>query len=415
MLLRARVVLPITRTPIEDGAVLVRGNRIIDFGPWTEVSPRAAEATVFDLGNSILLPGLVNAHCHLDYTDMAGHLPPQKKFTDWIKLITTEKADWSYSEFAESWLHGAKMLLRTGTTTVADFEAVPELLPEVWTATPLRVISFLELTGVKSRRNPRGILREALERIESLSHARSTARLAPHAPYSTVPELIKLAAETARRREWPLSIHVAESDLEFKMFSRAAGDLHDWLKRNDRDTSDCGRVTPVKHLDRQNALGPNLLAVHVNYLGSKDTALLRKNKVNIAHCPRSHFYFKHRKFPYRKLSRAGINVCLGTDSLATVYKKHRQNVELNLFDEMRAFAAKNRHVSAKKILQMATINGARALGLAGQIGEISAGALADLVAIPFRGRIESVHHSVINHRGEVKASMIGGSWAVAPK
>ena len=76
----------------------------------------------------MILPGLVNAHCHLDYTAMAGEIPPQKSFTDWIKLITTAKASWSYSEFAESWLEGARMLLRTGTTTVADIEAVPDLL-----------------------------------------------------------------------------------------------------------------------------------------------------------------------------------------------------------------------------------------------------------------------------------------------
>ena len=82
-------------------------------------------------------------------------------FCDWIKLITTEKAQWTFSDFAQSWLDGAKMLLRTGTTTVADIEAVPELLPEVWSATPLRVISFLEMTGVRSRRNPDLILREA--------------------------------------------------------------------------------------------------------------------------------------------------------------------------------------------------------------------------------------------------------------
>ena len=85
------------------------------------------------------MPGLINAHCHLDYTHMAGLFPPRKSFCDWIKLITTEKGLWTRSDFVKSWIEGADMLVHSGTTTVADIEALPELLPEVWNATPLRV------------------------------------------------------------------------------------------------------------------------------------------------------------------------------------------------------------------------------------------------------------------------------------
>ena len=201
LILRSRVVLPVSQPPIEDGAVLLKRNRIAAVGRWKDYSGGSWRQAV-DLGDSILLPGLVNAHSHLDYTDMAGLIPPQKLFTDWIKLITTAKAEWNYTEFAASWLNGARMLLRSGTTTVGDFEIVPEMLNEVWSATPLRVISFLELTGVKSRRDPRAILKEALTHIEALPRCRSRAVLAPHAPYSTVPELLRLCAATARRRRW---------------------------------------------------------------------------------------------------------------------------------------------------------------------------------------------------------------------
>jgi aminodeoxyfutalosine deaminase len=414
LILRSRVVLPISRPPVKDGAVLIHGNRIAEVGRWRDLSAQVSEASVVDLGDAVLLPGLVNAHCHLDYTDMAGQFPPQKSFTDWIKLITTAKSEWSYTEFAESWLRGSKMLVRTGTTTVADFENVPELLPEVWIATPLRVISFLEMTGVKSRRDPHAILRGALERIESLAHERSSASLAPHAPYSTTPELVKLSAEAARRRQWPLSIHVAESAQEFEMFKRARGVMFDWLKRNERDMDDCGLGSPIQQLHRCGALEKNLLAVHVNYLGPNDAALLKRKQVSLAHCPRSHSYFQHAKFPFTKLAKAGVNICLGTDSLATVIKTRRQTVELNMFAEMRAFSATHPRVPAKNILQMATINGARALGRAGQFGESSKGALADLIAIPFAGRVAAVHETVVQFEGEVAASMIDGQWAIAP-
>jgi cytosine/adenosine deaminase-related metal-dependent hydrolase len=105
---------------------VISGNKIRAVGSWADLQSPADEK-VFDLGEVILLPGLVNAHCHLDYTDMAGQLPPPKTFTDWIPLITAAKTNWSYSEYAHSWLHGAHMLLKTGTTTVADIEAMPEL------------------------------------------------------------------------------------------------------------------------------------------------------------------------------------------------------------------------------------------------------------------------------------------------
>ena len=161
MILRARTILPVCRPPIENGAVVISGNQIRAVRPWPELQPDADEK-ILDLGEVILLPGLVNAHCHLDYTDMAGQLPPPKKFTDWIASITAAKTAWSYSDYARSWLHGAHMLLKTGTTTVADIEAMPDLLPEVWDATPLRVFSFFEMTGIRARRHPKEILREAM-------------------------------------------------------------------------------------------------------------------------------------------------------------------------------------------------------------------------------------------------------------
>jgi cytosine/adenosine deaminase-related metal-dependent hydrolase len=306
------------------------------------------------------------------------------------------------------------MLLRTGTTTVADFEAVPELLPEVWTATPLRVISFLELTGVRSRRKPRSILQEALERIESLSRGRCRAAVAPHAPYSTVPELLRRTAAAARRRRWPLSIHVAESTQEFEMFMNGSGEMFEWLRRNERDMSDCGVGSPVQHLERCRALSKNLLAVHVNFLAARDASLLARKKASVVHCPRSHFYFRHQKFPLRELTRARVNVCLGTDSLATVYKKPKEPVELNMFDEMRSFARAHSRLPPQKILRLATLNGALALGLDRKIGRLSKGAFADLITIPFAGNAADAYEAVLDHRRDVSASMIDGNWAVEP-
>jgi cytosine/adenosine deaminase-related metal-dependent hydrolase len=414
MILRARVVVPVSQPPIENGAVVILSNRIRAVGSWRDLRLCAA-GEVVDLGDVMLLPGLVNAHCHLDYTGMAGLLPPPKTFTDWIHLMIEVKAQWEFPDYQRSWLKGACMLLQTGTTTVADIEAVPDLLPEIWNKTPLRVFSFLEMTGIRARREPHAVLREAVEKIKSLAHARCRASLSPHAPYSTLPELLRLSAREARKRRWRLCTHVAESAQEYEMFVHARGAMYNWLKRNERDMADCGLGSPVEHLARNRMLGENLLAVHANYLGKKDATMLGERKVTVVHCPRSHFYFKHQPFPLGKLLKAKVNVCLGTDSLATVYKTPREKPELNMFEEMRALARAHPKLSPKTILQMATVNGAKALGLAGQIGELSKKAFADLVAIQFAGKRAEAFEAAVNFPGHARASMIGGEWAVAPE
>jgi aminodeoxyfutalosine deaminase len=413
LLLRARVVLPVSQPLIREGAVLVSGQRIAAVGRWRDLSARSRRQTV-DLGEAVLMPGLVNAHCHLDYTGMAGQFPPPKVFADWLKLITETKAGWTYSDYADSWLNGARMLVRTGTTCVADIEAVPELLPKVWGGTPLRVFSFLEMIGIKGHGQPQAIVQGAVERINALKGFRGRPGLAPHAPYSTVPELLRLSAQTVRRRQWRLTTHVAESAMEFEMFARGRGDMFDWLQRSGREMSDCGLGSPVQHLERCGALSEQLLAAHANYLAKPDAALLARRKVHVVHCPRSHAYFHHDPFPLRRLERAGVNVCLGTDSLASVYKPRRQSVELSLFEEMRALSGNEPFLSARKIVRMVTLNAARALGMGGQIGELAKGSFADLVALPFAGRMADIYDRILHHQGAVAASMIDGQWAVAP-
>jgi cytosine/adenosine deaminase-related metal-dependent hydrolase len=346
---------------------------------------------------------------------MAGLLAPPKTFTDWIHLMISAKAQWEHADYAQSWLNGARMLLQTGTTTVADIEAVPDLLPGVWNATPLRVFSFLEMTGIRARREPHTVLREAVEKIEPLTHARCRASLSPHAPYSTLPGLLRLSAREARKRHWRLCTHVAESAQEYEMFVHARGVMYNWLKRNERDMADCGLGSPVEHLARNRMLGKNLLVVHANYLGKRDAALLGEQKVSVVHCPRSHFYFKHQPFPLGKLLKAKVNVCLGTDSLATVYKTPREKPELNMFEEMRALAKAHPKLPPKTILQMATANGAKALGLTGRIGELSKNAFADLITIPFAGERADAFEAAANFTGHVCAAMIGGEWATAPE
>jgi len=398
---------------MDDGAVVIRRGRVVKVGRWRDLA--RSSGRVVDLGECVLLPGLVNSHCHLDYTAMAGQFPPPRVFSDWLKTITTAKSEWHRADYLDSWRQGAAMLVRTGTTTVGDIEAVPEILPEAWASTPLRVLSFLEMIGITGRRTPEEILAEAAGLARSLRHPRNRVGLSPHAPYSTLPDLLRQTARLARRHRWPVAIHVAESSLEFDMFARGNGPMFDWIQKSGRDMSDCGQGTPVGHICAAGLTGRRVLAIHGNYLGPGDAALLARQRIHLAHCPRSHAYFGHAPFPLRRLLRAGVNVSLATDSLASVRQRRREPLELSLFEELRAAARSQPWLSPARLLRLATVDGAAALGLGGLAGEISPGAFADLIALPDQGPRASVCERIIQHHGTVAASLIGGAWAIPPQ
>lgn len=410
MYLHAHTVVPVNSRPIASGVVEIRRSRIVRAGTRREF-PEASSRKIVDLGDVVLLPGLINAHCHLEYTGLAGEFLPPRNFTDWLKLIIAAKAVRPDAEFAAAWQCGAQQLLHTGCTTVADIVALPKLQPP---STPLRTISFLEMTGVRARTSPEAIIAAAQQKISQFHDAGLRTGISPHAPYSTTPELLRQSAETARRLRLRMTMHVAESVDEFEMFTHARGRMYDWLKKQ-RDCADCGQGTPVEHLARIGFLGANLLAVHVNCLGPGDARLLARKKTSVVHCPRSHSFFSHPTFPYADLASAGVNVCLGTDSLASIEAKRGKMPQLNMFSELRSFARKHRGISAHTILQLGTVNAARALGMAGRIGEISSGAFADLIALPCREKLPDIYEAILHHRGDVAASLINGRWAIAPR
>jgi len=396
----------VTAPPIEDGAVLVSQGRITAVGRWSDPGLGGTEPAV-DLGDVVLLPGLVNAHCHLDYTHLAGRLRPPRTFPDWIKSILAAKGEWTFSDFAASWLAGASQLVEGGTTTVANIESVPELLADCRSATPLRVHSFLEMTGVRSGRSPAGLLHETCRTIAGLDSGPGGFGLSPHAPYSTTPVLLRLTAELAAVEGWRSTTHVAESEAEFEMFMYRRGPMYDWLEPQ-RPMEDCGLGSPVQHLERCGLLGPRHLAVHVNYLWHGDAARLARARAHVVHCPKSHSYFGHRRFPRAELEEAGVGLCIGTDSLASTLSHRGVVPRLSVLAELREMMALDATLDPAMALCYATVHGARALGLEGQIGELSPGAHADFFAIPFRGGVSEAAHAVVAHEGPVPVVIIGG-------
>jgi cytosine/adenosine deaminase-related metal-dependent hydrolase len=404
-------VVPVAAPPIPDGAVWISGHQIRAVGSWSEIReiPKAAQGPVTDLGEAAVFPGLVNAHCHLDYTAMTGLLMPPREFPDWIKGILTLKSQWTDSEFADSWLLGARQQLETGTTTVANIETRAHQLAGLRAATPLRIFSFLEMTGIRSGREPERILAEAMEVLKSLPPNRGGVGLSPHAPYSTSPELLRVVADAARRDGWRITCHVAESEPEFDMFMYRRGSLFSWLE-NQRTNADCGLGSPVQHVHRYGLLDAPLLAVHVNCLWGDDARRLAARGASVVHCPRSHAYFSHPRFQREALTEAGVPICIGTDSLASTRASRDGAPVLSLIDELRTLASDDPGLSPRRMLAEVTVNPARALGLKSVLGELSTGALADLLVIPHGGSVSTVEEALIHHRGSVGATMIGGRW-----
>ena len=414
MILRARCILPISAPPIDNGALVFEDGRIAWAGRWRDLE-NPGDRKVRDLGEVALLPGLINAHAHLDYTSMGGRIPPPRFFPDWVKTILYFKAHWSFSEFAESWLKGARMLLESGTTTVADIESVPELLPQVWESTPLRVISFLELTGVKSQRPPAEILSEALDRIDGLARPdRKECALSPHALYSTQPELIRASAKIGAGRGMLLSTHLAESLPEFQMFCDSAGPFYDWMK-GQRRMDDCRGASPVQLAHEYGLLSSRFLAIHVNYLAPEDETLLARARASVVHCPRSHDYFGHDPFPYARLAKAGVNICLGSDSLASTRKFGNSDPELNLWYDMRAFARAHPGVAPQEILRLATIQGALALNKETELGQLKPGFAADVISTLYSGPIQEARiYEELLHTAQARDVFIGGESVLSP-
>ncbi len=402
MIFRARSVVPVSHAPIEDGAVLVTGNTIAAVGPFAEI--RAAHAgEVTDLGERVLLPGLVNAHCHLDYTMMRRAIQPQRSFTEWIGRINALKRCLGPDDYRAAIARGFAELQRWGTTTVANIESFPELLTDA-PESPLRTWWFLEMIDVRHVVPSEEIVCGTLAFFEAHPLRRGGFGLSPHAPYTASGPLYESVSRAAAELDMPVMTHVAESREEWDMFRHARGDLYDFMRKLDRWMHDChhGR-TPLAHLLHHTGFGARWILAHMNELDDHDLELLasipRADRPSIVHCPGSHRYFRHAPFRLAKLLELRMNICLGTDSLASTHS-------LSMFDEMRILADREQWLHPADVITMATMNGARALRL--NAGKIEPGALADLIAVPHDGSFRDIHAAVIAHREPVAWMMIDG-------
>ena len=372
----ARWVLPITQPPIENGTVVESDGLITYVGPHSAAPP----GDDYDLGDAILLPGLINTHTHLELTAMRGFLE-NCRFTEWIDKLRQSRAEVMNDEMLlDSARFGIIEGLEAGITTYADtcssgvaMRAMREL--------GVRGIMYQEVFGPDPS-HADVAMRELEDRIGKLQLEQTelvSLGVSPHAPYTVSDHLYHAAAEFANSRRLPLAMHIAESEAEHDIVANARGDFAERWRRRGIAVARRAR-SPIELLERQGALDRGPLLIHCVRVDDADIEIIARRRCAVAHCPASNAKFGHGIAPLLPLVAAGVRVGIGSDSVAS-------NNRMDILDEARLAvlihrAATRRHdaFGAHQALELATIGGARALGIETRVGSLEAGKDADLAA-----------------------------------
>jgi len=373
--LRARYVVDREFTPVDNGALCIQDGLIAEVGRADDFSGRQ----MHDLGDAVLLPGLVNAHTHLEFGFAAGKVPPSPDFPDWLRRLVEEAGTHAGDEQVhdQSVEQGLYESTAAGTTLIGDITHQPVRTRSIMARSAHRpaVVSFGEVIAF-------GAIRDlAAERIAAAcdtAYARDDLGigLSPHAPYSVEPNVLTTCVERARAANLPLCVHAAETPAEQQYTTELTGPFRDYFISLGvwDDAIPCVGRGPIEYLHDCGALGPGTLLAHVNYPSHEDLDLLCATGTSVAYCPRTHDAFGHEPHRFREMLARGINVCLGTDSLASV-------PSLSILDEMRFLRRRYEDLPARTILAMATCNGARALRRGESTGLLEPGRRADCVAV----------------------------------
>jgi cytosine/adenosine deaminase-related metal-dependent hydrolase len=378
--LHARWVLPVTTPPIEGGYVTVLDG---SYGV-ARASRREISGDLVDLGDVVLLPGLVNAHTHLALSALRGKVAFQGSFTGWIRELGKASAvlvdDHS---FAASVKAGLDQSVAGGVTALADIGYGARSL-RAWNESIVHVHGFLEVLGMGPKRwgGHERSLESAMESMRRVEHVHPCG-LSPHAPYSTDPMLYRNCERTGSR----LCTHLAETRDEHQFLRDGTGPLRDLLEEwglwdGSFRRPGCSPVKYMRQLDvlraRQESWLAPLLA-HVNYADDADLEVLAESNAHVVYCPRTHAFFGHEPHRYREMLARGINVCLGTDSLAS-------NETLSMLDELRFLRAMDTQSSDQALLEMSTMRGMHAVHPMAS-AEGNAFGHADVVAVPLQNRV----------------------------
>lgn len=385
---RARWLFPVDQPPLRHGTLTMTGDRIV------AVEPAGRRTPDLDLGNVGMLPGLVNAHTHLDLGELRGRMPAGE-FADWLRAVVAYRRATPPAALEASVRAGAKESLLHGTTLLGDISG-EGLSADVLAAGPLRSTVYYELIGLtKSRaRQTWQAARDWLKQRRGTMVCRPG--LSPHAPYTVRRGLFRLAGRT-NDRFLPLALHLAETPEEEQLLTSHSGPLRQLLEA--LGAWDESGLAPNFAWILSQCSNPGRLAlIHSNHF--------RPSAAHVVHCPRTHAYFGRAAQVLPRLLQAGIEVALGTDSLAS-------NPDLSVLAEMRFVHQRHPDVDGAAIFRMATLAGAAALGWETQVGTLSAGKQADWVTVDLPAPDHAdPHHLILEADQRVRDVCIAGQWVV---
>jgi cytosine/adenosine deaminase-related metal-dependent hydrolase len=378
-LLLAEWVAPMDGPMIRDAGVVFDAERIVAVGPAPQLRAAHPDVQIEDLGQSVILPGLVNAHTHLELCDCVCGLPPAGGFAQWlIRLITRTSLDpeTMAATVTRAVGIGIAQCLRFGVTSVGDISRQCHLTRPLLRDGPLRVVSYGEVQAMAQRRH---LLEERLATAVDSTHASAslTVGLTPHAPYSVEPAGYDRCLQIARQRGLPLATHLAETVGEEKFLADHGGQLQelwDFLGRFDEHVPRFAGG-PIRFAQALGLLDYPTLLAHVNYCDDEELTILAAGRASVVYNPRTHAYFGHHPHRWRDMLASGINVAVGTDSCAS-------SPDLNLVDDLRLMHSLAPDVSTHDLWRLATINGARAIGQSDFVGALSSGKFADMAVFP---------------------------------
>lgn len=375
-LLHARWVAPMDRPPIPDGVIVFHRGVILDVGAAADLIGKHPEAEVIERPDETILPGLINAHTHLELSGFSCGAPAAD-FVEWlIRLVPRGPADLEFihRSVERSIPIGVAQCLRFGVTCVGDISRHSSVSRPLLCNGPLRVVSYGEVQAMAKRR---GLLEErvAIAADRSCESEFLRPAISPHAPYSMELDGYRHGLEVARRDGLPLATHLAETPDEAPFLSDHSGrfrdlweDLGAWDDQVPRFAGGPIRfATSIGLLDY-----PRTLLAHVNYSDDAEMDLLEQGRASIVYCPRTHVYFGHPPHRWRQMLARGINVAIGTDSCAS-------SPDLNLLAELRLLRRIAPEMPAMEIWKLATINAARAVDMQDKLGTLQAGRAADFV------------------------------------